>query len=178
MDNIIIEKTRENTNEFNSLFWVLQARNKKDVKRINLMLLEVNENCFTCVDGHQLHTATIQTLKIPSGLYQVIQQTKKRIVLSKNSEDDIFFPTWKNIFPEKEKIVFKKEVQEKREVLYLAIYKQLPEGLGMNPDFIDNLLLEKEGDVDIAWEIFFYDSRSPIQFVSGDRIALIMPTKY
>jgi hypothetical protein len=179
METVIIERWKHvdvAAKAFDDIAWVLRARNKKDITRQNLMLLEVNEGTFTCVDGSQLHSAVIDPDSLPAamtpedGLWSVVKIDKKTIVLTKD-QDDLQFPNWKECLPTG-KETLNKSVLADRSKMYHAIYSSMGEGVSLNADFIDELIISDE-----TWDILFYEPVMPVKFESGNKKAVIMPMK-
>jgi len=167
METIIIEKNKYNTAHFDQMEWILKARSK-DPTRFSIQGVCVTSKRVIATDGHRLHT--FKSTEYPAGIYSLVSQTKKSIVLQKTEETN--YPEIKAIFPKKydKKLSIQHNSNDVGQS-YTQIVRAIPEHLGVNQNYLDDCLAEGQ------WKIGILNNDGPIRLRNCNKMAIIMPMK-
>jgi len=97
METIIINKTKENKQDFEDLRWCLLANNPKSINEKVRGIL-IKDGLVVATDGFRLHLI-LNNLNIKNGYYEVNSNKVNQIVISKNDSPHYDFlsicPEWK-----------------------------------------------------------------------------------
>ena len=148
MEAIIVNKTKENKQDFEDLRWCLLANNPKSTNQKVRGIL-IKDGLIVATDSFRLHMI-LNSLGIKEDYYTVVTNKTKQIVLSKNNSPHHNFLN-PHIFPE-----WKPEIevpcQENNYLLFREIYYNFfNEKITWNPDYIrdawmpgSNILISKD----------------------------------
>ena len=167
METIIIEKNKYNPENFDLMEWALRARSK-DSPYNNIQKVCVTPKRVITTDAHRLHT--FKMTEYPTGLYSLVSQTKKSIVLQKSEETN--YSEIKKVFPKKydKKLSIQHTSRDVGES-YTKIVRALPECLGLNQNYLDDCLTEG------SWKVGILNNGGPIRLRNCNKMAIIMPMK-
>jgi DNA polymerase III sliding clamp (beta) subunit (PCNA family) len=82
-------------------FRFISGAKSKDTTRFSMMGIHIeqagNKTFLVSTDGRRMHIATMDTLKIESGDYEVKENTRDFMILYPRNEEDVNYPNWKKI---------------------------------------------------------------------------------
>ena len=167
METIIIEKNKYNPEKFDLMEWILKARSK-DPTRFSIQGVCITPKRVISTDGHRLHT--FKTTEYPVGIYSLVSQTKKSIVLQKTEETN--YPKIKAVFPRRydNKLSIQHNSNDVGQS-FTQIVRVLREDLSVNYNYLDDCLQEGQ------WKIGIKNNGGPIRLRNCNKMAIIMPIK-
>jgi len=171
METIIINKTKENKQDFEDLRWCLLANNPKSINEKVRGIL-IKDGLVVATDGFRLHLI-LNNLNIKNGYYEVNSNKVNQIVLSKNNSPHhnfLDYPTYLEWKPEIEV-----PCREDNHLFFREIYHNFfNEEITWNSEYIrdawmpgSNILISK--DPSPFTPLYIYDN--------DKRGAVIMPLK-
>ena len=165
METIIIKKNKYNPEKFDSMEWTLKARSK-DATRFSIQGVCITPKRVIATDGHRLHT--FKTTEYPAGIYLLVSQNKKSIILQKSEETN--YPDIKAAFPQRydKKLTIQHDSNDVGQS-YTQIVRAIPEHLGVNQNYLDECLTEGQ------WKIGILNNGGPIRLRNCNKMAIIMP---
>jgi hypothetical protein len=167
METIIIEKNKYDPEKFDQMEWTLKARSK-DSTRFSIQGVCITPKRVIATDGWRLHT--FKSTDHPAGIYSLVSQNKKSIVLQKTEETN--YPDIKAVFPKRyDKRISIQHHSKDVGGSYTQIIRAIPEHLGVNKNYVDDCLTEGQ------WKIGILNNGGPIRLRNCNKMAIIMPMK-
>ena len=166
------------TKTFNTLYhglrWVSLAMSK-DKTRYILNHINIVGKTAQASDGRRLHILTNESLDvIEDGLYNVIKQNAKEIILAK-SDCDMTFPNTAQVIPQHSDISFSVNRDDKTDGTIGSLIFQLGKrGLArLDMALARDMLSHNKDEITIHAN----DNLSPVKFTSKGRVGVLMPLK-
>ena len=151
---------------FAELRFVLKALSNDSTRHV-LTMLCVREGKFIATDGRRLHQAD-KAERHEDGLYHVLANTAKRIVLSK-AEDDLKYPNTEQVIPKTHSHTVSGNRPE------MVQHKVTKAGGGcINHQYLLDAMPDKQTD---NVNVSFTDELSPYKISNGQGFAVIMPIR-
>jgi len=157
-------------------FRFISGAKSKDQTRFFMTCIHI-ERCgkkslLISTDGHRLHIATLDTLDIEPGDYQVKENTRDFMVLYP-CDEEFEYPNWRNIIDSLDlKKRFKLNLENKNKQTFsnslYGLYKTT--GAPINMEYLEPLAFANN-----VWDVYFHDKERAHVFINGDLMAIIMP---
>lgn len=131
-----------------------------------------NKTLLISTDGRRLHIATVESIDIEPGDYQVKEKTRDFMVLYPWDEE-IDFPNWRNIV---KGLNTQKHIKLDLKAKDKASFSQTLYGLYKSTDAVINFeYLEPLANASEKWDVYFNEAEKSLTFTSCDLMAIIMP---
>jgi len=186
---------KQNLPVFNDVKFLLKASSNDSIKKpvFQKVFIDTNENNETvlvCTDSMRLHIIkdSFEFFKdCENGLYDVIKNDAKEIVLNRYEKDDLQFPNYKQVIPE---IVGSRLIEMPSKNIsffaghiYKSFYNTFPSSMGIivNTDFLHDAYIKGEVmtvkfvDTYDLWLNKIYNSPIVISCKHDALISVIMP---
>jgi len=151
---------------FDELRFVLKALSD-DCTRYVLNMLCVRDGKFICTDGRRMHQATAPA-KHKVGLYEVLKNTAKLIVLARK-EDDLKFPNTDMIIPKE---------HDHEAVIYGATAGRIQHNVSKRGGaLLDEVYLADAAPKEIEATVRWGDVLSPVMIIHELGFAVVMPKR-
>jgi len=152
---------------FNQVKFVLKAIDQNSPKPFFQVLHSTGAK-IVGTDSRRLHIANVP---IPEGNYEILVNTRNKIILHE-SDEGFKFPNWEAVIPKD----YKERVKEEfyySEIGALKFDRLLPEHCGLNLNFLSDLKgFSWNAYIDTTPENF-----NAVVFEAGDLMAVIMPIR-
>jgi hypothetical protein len=182
METVVIEKGRKGDTSFDGWKWLLKARSNDETRPVLNLVAISAKRAVTC-DGcraHFLNVKAVHPTAIKPGLYKVLADTAKQIVLQEQSPEETgAYPDIKQVLPRHMKhaidLFGAPWGTEGNGLGWVAakVIRALPEDKVINLNFLKDCV-----DKDTPWT--FYPNKSgagPMYFKNYTRSAIIMPAR-
>lgn len=168
----IINK-KDNEIAFNRLAWLVRAISKNDDReKIQNLILE--DNVFYAMDGHRLHSLTVEDLDCPNQIYKPVKTSKQIVLIPMQDAERVNVHA---VIPKQDDAIFKGTVYSGN-IEGKACEVALKTGSVFNEKYIfDALKPEKKTLPTQEFKIYQADSCSACLLWSEDRFAVIMPKR-
>lgn len=177
--------TNKDKNLFNAVRFVLTALAKpEDRKRYAIDCVLVEGDRFTATDGKRLHYANTGLSGLEPGLYNVLKNTQKEIILQKyDNPDNLSFPKYDDLIPTDYETYFEipgeKFYRDSSNNIAMTYFigELARQDIWLCSDFLQPFC------VDVEWTISFNASDSPVLFEGNFGggvpaiVGLVMPVK-
>ncbi len=175
METLIIEKNKYQPESYDLMKWVMNARVADKDSRTGsvsnaLKMVMISKNRVVCTDGHRLHSFRHGRTYQP-GVYQVVSQDKKSIVLGKD-ETGIVYPDVKQVVRIKgaKKVV---SIDHNGRINIAGPFTQMVRAMEsgtISLDYFQDAITEGQWRIKITPE-------GPVRFDNCNKMALIMPMR-
>jgi hypothetical protein len=182
METVLIEKAKGNHVDFNAWKWLLKARSTDETRPVLNLVAVSAKRAITC-DGSRANFLNIKIAypkPIKPGLYKVLADTAKQIVLQEQTpEESGTYPDIKSVVPRHMKHAvelphddWNARKGEPASIIATRVIRALPEDKTINLNYL------KDCVTDGFWKMYPNKIASgPMYFKNCTRSALIMPVR-